>query len=169
MTPHTLSFGLRTFVWSHSGWAVFGGDQAARWYGTTHGMVGRHGERGLRRGACHGENSGQRWAEVSGRWLSLFSLVRALSLTYTPGLNQRGAGGGRGNIGCGWVHSTSPGDHQRRATCLPSCLSECRSVSSITDKGLFFNETTQTRAHVYGHRQHTHIQKYTWIKTCYGK
>lgn len=80
------------------------------------------------------------------------------SLTYTPGLNQRGAGGGRGNIGCGWVHSTSPGDHQRRATCLPSCLSECRSVPSIIDKGLFFNETTQTRAHVYRHRQHTHTE-----------
>lgn len=61
--------------------------------------------------------------------------ISPFSLTYTPGLAQTETRGGRGDSG--GVHSPSPADHQRPAS-LPALLSVCRSVSSITDRGIAF-------------------------------
>lgn len=102
----------------------------------------------------------------SSRW------SRPFSLTYTPGFTIQKQWVEVGTGGCGRVQSTSPGDHQRPAACLPSCLSECRSVPSITNKGLLFNKIqTQTAAHAqaHRHRENTSIQKYTSIEACKGK
>lgn len=65
------------------------------------------------------------------------------------------------------MQSSSPGDHQRPAAFPASCLSACRSVSSITDRGLLFNTTTQTGGRACTHS--LHAQEYTHTTTCTRK
>lgn len=66
---------------------------------------------------------------------------------------ERGTGRGGGGGGC-------PGDHQRPAAFPASCLSACRSVSSITNKGLLFltkqHKQEGVRAHTACTRRNTH-------------
>lgn len=111
---------------------------------------------------------------MSGRCLSLLSVVQALFINLHPWVHpnrNRGWKQGQGGVdGCRAVAPVTTRD--LLPACLPSCLSECRSVSSITDRGLLFNKIqTQTGAHAqaHRHRRNSCIEKYTCIEACEGK
>lgn len=115
-----------------------------------------------------------RGPEVSiGVWEMTVAVLRGpspFSLTYARGLTQTERGVEVGTRGCRQVHRPSPGDHQRPAACLPACLPVCLNADlchPLQTRDCFFNKIpTQTGAHANRHRQNTHIQKYTSIKTC---
>lgn len=108
-------------------------------------------------GDCHGEGSQRARGEQRclgddcrcARWSKPFSL------TYTPGFTKTEIGGGSWDSG---VQSTSSETTRDLVPACPAaylsaCLSECRSVSSITDRGVLFNKIqTQAGAHARAHK-----------------
>lgn len=130
-----------------------------------------------RGGACHGEGSQRAGGEqrclgddcCCARWSKPFSL------THTPGFTQTEIGGGSGDGGSGRVQSTSPGDHQRPAACLPSSLPVCLNADlwhPLQTRDCFLTKYKQKQEHMHGHTdtddRYAHQNTHAW-KPAKGK